>query len=637
MISTITKKIFTKVNIISLAVILAGLLMFFFVLNSPFPQWARDFSTKIVNENFLLLGGLFILLVLAYLIPGEPGTWIRWILIALLFAIFLRGYWEIKRTAFFQLFGFQPWVDAAEYYTNSQRILVGLPMQGSTNGRPMFSAFLSILLWVTQNDLIQTISLLTLLMAIVFYWAGESIRKFGGAIIAAGVITFTFMFFRNYLGALSSESLGLILSLPAWIMLYQCLTKPSLRQYSLALFILTIAFVTRAGPLLVLPALSVAGYFIFRDVKGFWKKTGWVIGPVAAGFGVNAILTQILSAGRSASFTSYFYSLYGMAAGGKGWGFIKIAEPDIYYGLAEPERTRQIIAATFDLIKADPGKLIQSMLSQYGYFFGNIDTSIFSYLFARTPQFNLIMIILLYALIVFSFVNIWRHRRKAEVIALAAILIGILASVPLVPPQDESHMRPYAVVVPVLSLLPFLFVFVFSRIKQKAFILLSPIELPDNGGKSYLTLAGFPIVLIVITLFIPIILFHLSKPSFTPQSCAIGETAFVAYHKPTNTVQITPKSNDLNLHLISRGHFNRKLHDIYMSDALTIFKHLSNNSSFEYVVNTANQTSVWLIDDSGKIDDGSGWYRGCGIYDFDPIYYHFSSLNVTSAERILTK
>ncbi len=448
------------------------------------------------------------------------------------------------------------------------------------------------------------------------------------------MVTLTFMFFRNYLGALSSESLGLIFGIPAWIMLYFGVKKSSVVWFGAGMFILTLAFVTRAGPLLVLPLVALAGIYIFRKQAGYLRSTLVSIGSIAAGFILNAGLTSLLSAGKSANFTSYFYSLYGMAAGGKGWGFIKTAAPDVYFGLAEPERTNKIIELTLNLIKENPLTLIKSMLSQYGYFFGNIDTSMFSYLFARTEQFNLILIIILYLLILGGFVLIWRNRKDPVVLLQGAVLLGILLSVPLVPPQDESHMRPYAVVVPVLNLLPFMaFILLASARKIPSFMVeaMKPGMVEKLSKRMVISTA----IIAGLALTLPVVFFLSGNPKIESIACSAGDSYFTFNHQEQSAISIIKNGSDSDIKRITIEKVERKMHDIYMSDQLTVLQHIQAGMVMEYGVNSEDGSAAWFLGKPTLYTSGSGWYAGCGSSFIDPRNHLFTAMEILSAYPIL--
>ncbi len=219
--SVIFKKAFDRQNLHpqDILAFLAGCLLFFLTLFNQLPLVYRNFIKFFVKENSIVLICIFCFLALTYLISGWPGRTIRWLGLIWLFGIFLRGYWLINRTAFYQLYGILPWVDATEYYANAQRVILGFPMVGVTAGRPLFSTFFGSLLTYTQSNMIYSIGILVFLVAVSLFIFGEYIRKEYGVIPAAFAVALTFMFYRNYLGAISSESLGLLVGLAGWIWL----------------------------------------------------------------------------------------------------------------------------------------------------------------------------------------------------------------------------------------------------------------------------------------------------------------------------------------------------------------------------------------------------------------------------------
>ena len=142
-------------QLLNLVLVILGIWFFSFLTKENPPKSLGAIYKFYVQENSILLltlvGGYFLL----NLIPGKLGKALRWFWMLFVFAGFMQGIWLTKRTAYFQLYGIQPWVDATEYYANAQRLLLGYASQGTTNARPFFSAFLAVLLWVGQLDMIR--------------------------------------------------------------------------------------------------------------------------------------------------------------------------------------------------------------------------------------------------------------------------------------------------------------------------------------------------------------------------------------------------------------------------------------------------------------------------------------------------
>lgn len=622
--------------ILSVLLLLLGGWVYYTITHTAPSRQMGDIFRFFVRENSILLLTITASLFLFYLIPGYWGKAIRWIWVILIFAVFLQGEWLIKRTGYFQLYGIQPWVDATEYYANTQRLLMGYPSQGTTNARPLFSAFFSILLWITNLNMVEAVTALVFLVGVAYFLFGESIRAYFGPVASALTIGLTFMFYRNYLGAITSESLGLILGMGGWVMLFGAVSHKSLLRFCLSLFLVTLALIARAGPFIVLPVVVLAGLYIFKK-RHHWVKVLLAGGAtIVTGFGINSILLNIYAQGKSVAFTSYIYSLYGMAAGGKSWGYIKTAHPDVFFGMAEPERTQKIIQLTWDLIKSNPFDLIQSMLSQYYFFVAKLNTSVFSYLFARIDWYNTAILVILYSLSIVSIIILLRKHRSSTPLLLLAILVGVLLSVPLVPPQDESDMRPYAVVVPMLNLIPAIALeWLLSRLAGRVKWLAFPLDETLQGSR-LIPAARFPgifsgLVLIAL-LVIPIFLyrFPVTKTSIS-YTCPEGEKPFVWLHKKDNATHILRDVEQNSRNWLTLGQAERLKHDLLYKGIL-LFDEFEQEVSFSQSVNYLDNRSAWLVGDAGMYDKGEGFYGGCGIYVDDPSWWGFNYFRLSKSE-----
>jgi hypothetical protein len=355
-----------------------------------------------------------------------------------------------------------------------------------------------------------------------------------------------------------------------------------------------------------------------------------------AGFGINSLLLNIYAQGKSVAFTSYIYSLYGMAAGGKSWGYIKIAHPDVFFGMAEPERTRTIIQLTLDLIKSNPMDLIGSMLSQYYYFVAKLNTSVFSYLFTRVDWYNTAILVVLYTLCIISIILLLRSHRSSPSLILLAVLIGVLLSVPLVPPQDESDMRPYAVVVPMLNVLPALALqWAFSRIAGKTKLLYFPIEETLRGNR-LLPVMRFPGVysgiVLVTLLVVPIFLFKFPVTSTElTYTCPEGEKPFVWHHRPNNATHILADVEQNSRNWLTLLQAERLKHDLLYKGIL-LFDEFNKEVSFSQSVNYLDNRSAWLVGDAGMYKSGAGFYGGCGEYVDDPSWWGFNYFRLKNSQ-----
>jgi hypothetical protein len=627
-------------SLISEAILfLLGILLYWQIISHPQVQSLTDFFTWLVGDNSLILFLLILFYILAFQIHGWAGRSIRWIGLIGFMGAFLKGYWVVKRSNFFQLFGFLPIVDASEYYANAQRLLLGFTAQGTTISRPLTTSFYAGLLWLTHNDLQYTLIIVVGLVALAFYLMGETTHRHFGVLPASFILAFSVMFYRNYLGAVSSESLGLIFACLGWSMLFTTFTRPSLKFFLAGLLLLTLGLVTRAGPFFILPFILLVFLIIYRT-KSQWVQ--YILGSLAAigaGFGANAIELKVLSDSKSYLFPNYLYSLYGMAAGGKGWGFIKIARPDLM-AMQEPIRTRQIYQATLDLMKAEPFTFLANFFKQFWYFVIYSNTSVFSFLYTGTDTFGITLMIVLYALSILTIVLLIRNYKDHKNLLLLGVIGGILISVPFVPPQDESLMRAFAVTVPFMALIP---AYSLRWIADKAIVALrkilpifpARISTPVNEmgfSRVIPMLAG----LILILAFLPaFLLFGVEKPKSIPAiTCPSDQRAFVWQQSLRNGVEVSDKAGLSDVNHINSKQLTRRMHDIYMSDQIGAYLAIRKGYSVAEHVNYLDGAGAWVLIPTDIDTSQDGLYSGCGEWHPDPNQYLFDYIQISSASRI---
>lgn len=619
---------------------IAGLGCYIWIVTGSHSINTREFLSWLVNEKAVILFGLILFYLVTYQLPGWIGRSIRWIGLISLFGAFLKGYWIIKRTAFFQVFGLLPYVDATEYFSNAQRLLMGFAAQGTTIGRPLFTSFFTGILWSSDYNLQITLLIMVAVVGLSLHLLQESTLRHFGMLPAAILSTFTFMFYRNYLGGISSEALGLIFGCLGWVALFECFREVKIRYLVTALFLLTLALVTRAGPFLVLPFILLAFLLIYISKKDRITHTISAGIAVIGGFLANSSVLKILSHNQSYLFPNYLYSLYGIAAGGKGWGYIKGARPDLMV-MQEPERTNQIYAATLDLIKSQPMVFIWNMLKQYWYFVLYGNTSLFSYLYTNFDWFNLSLMVVLYSLSILTVILQIRDRKNLKSLVILGVTLGIILSVPFVPPQDESNMRAFAVTVPIMALIPaislrWLCNELSARLKVKSIVdKIFHTTSPDPSH--FLRGLGIATIVLVLAASISPAIFlngiDRMQSIHQPPTCEQNETPIVWQNIPANNIWIAKEVNPGSVNEITTLQLQKLLHNIYMSDKMPLFQNLHARIQLTETVNYLNGTSSWLMV-PGKIPlDEQGMYSGCGVFNKSTDIYLFDYIEITRAQK----
>lgn len=428
----------------------------------PTPAWlGLFFRYDLIFAIPLLLALFFIALRL----PHEWGRAAALGMTLLAFALPLAGAWASGVSELNLLGGLIPWKDAVTYYMDANRALRGELFSAFAARRPLFSGFLSLLLALTGQNLQAALAALTAMVAVSCFLLARQVQRTHGALAAAFVLAFLFLYSRRFIGVTLTENLGLILGCLGLALLWQGAGE---RRRFLALagiFLITLALNARAGALLVLPALALwLGWFWRGRQKYSFVSLGWAAAAIGLGFALNLLVFRLLANPTDLPFSNFSYTLYGLAHGGKGWEQALIDHPDLA-GIPDSDQSRLIYGWAWEEIRKNPGGLAQGALRAWLEFLSIRNRGVFGFVsggdllvFGSTSAWRLALYVagrgLLFLL---SLAGVWgwlRNRQDAHFTLIAAVTAGTLLSVPYAPPIDASVMRVYAATLPMLAALP---------------------------------------------------------------------------------------------------------------------------------------------------------------------------------------
>jgi hypothetical protein len=362
--------------------------------------------------------------------------------VLLLFAMPLIFKWQNPYEGDGLVGGIIPALDAAAYYTESQRLLLlGSHFSVWGTRRPLFAGFFATILSLNGNNLQGALAILVAINAVAVYFAAREVqRSLKYSWLAALFLMLCHIYYRNYIGVALTENLGFALGLLSFAFLLQGARKESLRISSFGLFVLTLALNARAGAFFILPAIVIWVGWAFRNkLEQWWRPVLSGVLAIAFGFGANAFITKLVGHPEGVSFSNYSESLYGIAVGYKGWEQVYADYP----GIAESD----ILPRALEKIKADPFLFATGVMRSYLDYFGRFNGAFSFIYFGRSALHEFMNRALWTATglgLVFAFVE---RKEKLNVLVLLSFL-GILASASLLPPIDSSRMRVYAATIP---------------------------------------------------------------------------------------------------------------------------------------------------------------------------------------------
>lgn len=596
----------------SIVILAVGLLAYSIVLSVGVPSKINQLLLAADNDSTLLFIASFLLFYWAYRPSGWLGTLTSFSTTLILFALQLSGIWRSGlNQSNYVMAGLLAMTDTAGYYEDAQRLLEGDTFTAFSSARPLSHGVLATLLGVTQQNLQLTFAILALMTAIACYLFAREVQRSHGTAAGTLVITTLFLFYGKYMGAASTESLGLALGTIGTAMLWRGAHNKRINLCLLGIFLLTLALNTRAGAFFILPALIVWGAWSFRGSSRFSVR--FLIGGVSAvllGFILNSLVLKVVGSPNALVYSNFSYSLYGLIIGGN-WQTAAAKYPEIL-NLEEPAKSQRVYELALEAFRNDPFSLIRGCIRALTDFIGND----FVFSFVKSTKINVILQILsLIALVI-----CYRQRQIATASLLIAATIGILLSVPFVPPWDAG-IRPYAATVPFFSLLPALgLTFIAQKMQWRKLL-----HVPNQQEYSRI-LSIFGLALILLTIGGPIVTKALSHPpQFSDLSCPVGEEIAYFRYSPGSSINLVADNAIRKTYVpeIRISDFRRILEryldkEPRVTELTKELAKLTPNTTLINKLNLKTGQTVWVIVDSALVSQKSGIIGACGKRTTNP-------------------
>lgn len=423
-----------------IAAIQIGLAVSVVCLLLVFPP-APYVTETIQASNLWVLLAIGVLAALLFRGEGVKRETLQTVAVFALFAMPLVYKWQFAITGWNVISGIIPWKDAANYYYETLRLLDGASLTEWGARRPLFAAFASSLLRLNGGNFSGVLVVLLMLNAFGALAVSRLVAVRCGAIGAAIYLVVAFKFYARFSGAMLSEQLGFLLGNLA---LFYFLAAVETRRFRFGLFglaALTLALNARAGAFFILPALAGWLCFEFRRTVPIVKAVSISALIVLSIMTLNFGFVRAMSGGQGVAFSNYAHTLYGIAAGNRSWQQVSIDHP----GVAD----RDVLPLAVEKIKKEPLLFVKGMIGS------SVD-----FLAPRRGAFGFIDVgrlqaAMTVALWVVVLLGVWRAscRRMGGCDGLSlASLLGVTASLPLLPPIDSDGMRVFAATIPFSAL-----------------------------------------------------------------------------------------------------------------------------------------------------------------------------------------
>ncbi len=617
-------------EIVSLVLALS---VFTLILLNRSPNILRPISLYLrTGFNFAVIL-FFLLLYASFRLRGWLGELLSLTLTLALFAFALAGLWAIGQTQPSIFNGIVPLADAGDYYSDALRLISGQDFSVFSARRPLFPGLLSVALSVVGHNLMGALGVLTLITAIACYIVTREIQKNIGTEAAVFVLIILFLFYRHHSGSVMSENLGVPLGALGFALLWRGTVNKESVVVCGGLFVITLALNARAGAFFMLPLLLLWGGWIFKSEVQKFSWHFFMLGSVVviSAFVVNLLMVRLLATPSGVPFANFSYSLYGLASGGKSWIYVFESHPELY-ALQEPFQSREIYRMAFDLIRNDPLMLVKGALFNWSMLFSDSWYSAYSFVGGENRIAQDVAQWIIYVLCILGFVR-WVCNPHDPLISLVGIAaIGVLISVPFMPPTDAYRMRPYAVSMIVFGLLPamgLLFGAEILRLRLPAG--------PSVDTTSEHSLPIFTIFLILITLTGPLVVKASGElPKFESVACESGqELVSLRFDSGTQfslVRQDAPGLDWMPVFHISR--FRRGAHNLPDSDMIQWAEKIEPATSMFVSLDYRTMKDVLIVTPTNLLPRPNTLWQVCGRWETESILYHnnvFTVQNTASA------
>jgi hypothetical protein len=590
---------------------------FTFILFNRSPNILRPLSMNIRFGFTWLIPALFIMLYLLSRMRGWLGKLSILTATLSLFAFALSGMWASGHTQSTVLSGLIPMYDAQTYHVDALRLLAGRSVSEFSAGRPLFTGLLAVILAVTGRSLMMTLIILTAINGLACYFAAQEIKRTHGELTAVFLFTLLFLYYRyRTIGTVMSENLGFPLGILGVALIWRGITNHAYRLVLYGLFLNTLGLNARPGAFFMLPALLIWGSLYFRTAGRHFSWRFFLLGVSAmgVGFALNLLMVRLVGTSSGVPISQFSYALYGTASGGNSWSYVFEAHPELA-GLPEPEMTQTIYKLIFELIRTHPYLFLQGALHNWSKLFSNTWYGVFSFVGGENLLVNMLTRFGLYLLCLLGLAKRIRNADPHAGFIIAATL-GILISVPFVPPSDAYGMRLYAASSIVIALLPALgLAFLLEYLKINDLNRLS-----DNGVDSKLMI-WYSGALVFFLMIGPLMVRGTSNLSLSRGiSCQPGKTVVLIQFDPGSFISII-RQNDFRLDWLPVFHkslFKRNAHalpDPYLAEWLeTIDPPATLFSTLDY---HSNKSALVVISTS-LLPKHAAKMQLCGEWTKDP-------------------
>ncbi len=476
---------------------------------------------------------LFLLVLTVYFLLfrfAGKFSWVAGFLFTMaLFSLALSYMWNSGFSDNGILGGLLPYKDGYHYYNGARLLSIGQLLPGysvQAAERPLFPGFLSVVLALTGDNLRWTLAMLVGLAGVSSYLSAGYVYRHLGGLAASAYLTLLFFYIQPYIGFSLTEMLGFVFGCLGMVLLWRAAERRAFGVLVFAIFVLMVGVSARAGAFFVFPMLALWAGWLYRDGARYsLRMAGLTLAVVVLAYlSLNTFFARLMVEPDNQTFGNFTYMIYGQIEGGAGW---HKAIEDL--GTRDPGI---VLRAALGNFLDHPLSLGIGSAKAYRDFLFPGEPGIFSFHSPlRSNWLSVLLWWIFLALMVWGFVRSLRQIASPAFSLWAACFLGILLSIPFLPPVDGGR-RFYASTMPFVFILPAV---AAARLLPKR---QEPSAFPEVLGAVQAT----ALLLLASTVVVSVLLQNLSRaPSFPVPECPPEQAPFAVRLDPGSYVDLVPE------------------------------------------------------------------------------------------------
>lgn len=342
--------------------------------------------------------------------------------------------------------GLIPYSDGCNYLTEASRIIEGRNMTAWGTRRPLGDTYLAGDLYATHGNLTAALALAGIFSAISIGLSALEVRRTLGVFGAALWLWLLVGYYRRYLGEFLSEHAGFAFGALSAGLLLRAYSTGALRWLLPGLFILSLGLAARAGALVLLPTLIFACVWRWRDRGAIFVLILSLISVIAA-FSFDYSFRKILGPPGNKVISNYHDVIYGIIFNGD-WQKASADIPN-YARMDEDAQAAEVYKRVLSAVRAKPIILWRGAARNWAAFFEGNKMAFGPFSFFRRPSTEN-KLLFLSAIGLFWSLVLYDNLSPL----ILSVGVGIIFSVPFIPPSDADLMRVYATTMPLMFLIP---------------------------------------------------------------------------------------------------------------------------------------------------------------------------------------